>query len=307
MSISNSQLDPKTLGMLVAFRGENLRYQRACVQFLKSFPIHTAFFFKKKCLAGIYESPQAMPYPGIHSRLIQLDFNPRSRRAQEWILERFKNRRHEYTSETAIFLPPAYRKVLPRLEKLGFRVDSVMQTGGVREALKKLVRSKNPPVQLDHLNLHLRPARRKDIDAIMRLFKTEFSRNPQYGWFCADPRFLRQMRRDLNSGLKVGRHHHFVIQNARQKIVGYFSGHPRKGSAGLSLVFDQSIQGKGVAKTAYRVLLESLAKRGVRRIRGGTSQKAVMGLGRLMGRKVSMYILRYHPAHFSRKYFGIPN
>lgn len=83
-----------------------------------------------------------------------------------------------------------------------------------------------------------------------------------------------------------------------QKLLGYFALFIYRSSladarAGTSLTFDFSIQGRGIAQTAYRIMLEEMKRRRVRSFHGGTSQPAVLGLAKIMRRKTVSYLLRY--------------
>ena len=71
----------------------------------------------------------------------------------------------------------------------------------------------------------------------------------------------------------------------------------------MSLIFDRSIQGLGISKTAYRVALEEGLRQGAVSFRGGTSQIPVMKLGLSMGRVKVSYLLEQREAHFPAEHF----
>lgn len=59
---------------------------------------------------------------------------------------------------------------------------------------------------------------------------------------------------------------------------------------GFSFFLHPSIQGLGITKTGYRLLLEFLLRKGTRKFIGGTSQPAIRSLGKIMGRKTEFVI-----------------
>lgn len=63
-----------------------------------------------------------------------------------------------------------------------------------------------------------------------------------------------------------------------------------KRNGGFSFFLHPSIQGLGITKTGYLLLLEYLKDKRIRKFYGGTSQPAIQGLGRVMKREVQHVI-----------------
>ena len=112
----------------------------------------------------------------------------------------------------------------------------------------------------------------------------------------ARPAYLAAERETLAG--HVGARDPRLIVLEHGKVVGSFSASQSSDDAslgpraGLDLIFHPSIQGRGAVKTAYRLLLESLRARGVTTFFGGTSQPAILGLARVLGRRLYRLILR---------------
>lgn len=194
----------------------------------------------------------------------------------------------------------------------GFGIDSVQQLGDARLALERLIAEKDPPLTVPGLTIE--DARLGDVDPIVLLHQAAFSRHPEHCFFGAYREHLLRLRDDVHATIRqaanLGREPLHWVVRGRGKVLGHVEAevthdHPWWGNvAGLALVFDPSIQGRGVVKTAYRVALTLAVARGAERIKGGTSQPAVLGLGQVMGRPWLSIGLRRHthypPQHFLR-------
>lgn len=67
-------------------------------------------------------------------------------------------------------------------------------------------------------------------------------------------------------------------------------GSSKQNIGGLSFFLHPSIQGKGLIKTGYRLILDFFVKNKVTKFYGGTSQPAVQSLSKLMNRKIETVI-----------------
>ncbi len=67
-------------------------------------------------------------------------------------------------------------------------------------------------------------------------------------------------------------------------------GSSKQNIGGLSFFLHRSIQGKGIVKTGYRLILDFFVKNKVTKFYGGTSQPAVQSLSKLMKRKIETVI-----------------
>lgn len=268
---------------------------------------HAVDFFEKDgaISAGIVEEPDSTAFSGVKVLSVIPDFKLSSPHSRKWVERAIETRKHLFDDKTVMFLPAAYERLLPALLKSGFSIDSLILDGDPRGSLKALLRKQRPPTDLSHLGLQFRPATRNDIANILEISRKEFSRNPQYGWFCASPKFLRAQRKELTDAIRAGDHSHYVIERSG-KFLGYFGSDAtnRAKQAGISLIFDRKIQGKGIAKTAYLILLNDMVRKKVARYRGGTSQLPVMNIAKLMNRRLVLILLRYHAGYFPKEHFA---
>jgi len=203
--------------------------------------------------------------------------------------------------------------LLAGLVARGFGVDSVIQLGDPRAALVALgpAEARDP---LAERGLALRPLTAERAPEIVALHRAVFSAEPAWCWFGAYPTHLARMARHLAEDPGG----HFALVDARQdRVVGHLGAElsetPEWGATGgLELVLTPALRGQGLARSLYRAALRSLVVRGARVIKGGTSQPAVMALGRLMQRPWHTlnlrrgaaftvdHFLRFAPEHVQR-------
>jgi hypothetical protein len=174
-----------------------------------------------------------------------------------------------------------------RLVRAGLGVDSVRLVGAPGTALVMLMSRWAPPANLDHLSLRLARLRPQHVAAVTELRRVVFGNNPEFCWFGARKSYLAQQRAELMA--PAPRAMRLVVLD-RDRVVGFLSAdvdEERLGwgrSGGLDLVLADEVQRLGIAKTAYRVLLEHLVHHKADVFQGGTAQPAVMHMGRAMGR-----------------------
>ncbi|MCA9538278.1 MAG: GNAT family N-acetyltransferase, partial [Myxococcales bacterium] len=160
----------------------------------------------------------------------------------------------------------------------------------------------------DLATLDFQPLTEAFIDPVIALKHRIFAAHPEYCWFGADPRFLAREAAGMRAELAAGRCFDEIILR-EGRLVGFIGLGIQHGNAfwgstgGLDLVLDPEIQGQGVVKTAYRRVLERLVAEGVAVFKGGTSQPAVLALGRRMGRVMASVNVR-HATPFSASHFG---
>lgn len=258
----------------------------------------------KKIAAGLISVEDSQSFFGVKARVLVLDVKLKDARALKWLLGTLKEEKSSLDDNTFIFLAASYANFLPELFELGFSVDSLILEGDPKKALKLLKRNLNPPEDLRHLGLSIRRAEKKDISKILKLSKTEFTRNPQFGWFCASPKFLKAQRIELTRGMRRKDHSHYVIEKGKN-FLGYFGSDAsrEKKLAGITLLFDPAIQGKGAVKTAYYILLKDMVLKNVSDFRGGTSQTPVLKISKIMGRRMVSCLLRFQKSAFPKDHF----
>jgi hypothetical protein len=191
----------------------------------------------------------------------------------------------------------------------GLSPDAAVLVGCPRRSLERLRRLKDPPDDLEHLGLRLSPMDSEEkVHAAMDLKRKVFRDEPSRCWFYefVAEQERAEILRCLRSGELGDR---FCVILDGDQTVGMFGysfeeQNPNWGAtAGMDLVLDPLIQGKGVVKTSYLRMLASMVAEGVDAYKGGTNQPAVMGLSCLMERDVYAYVLRretpFRWEHFS--------
>jgi hypothetical protein len=234
------------------------------------------------------------PNPRIrHQHLIDFYYAPLQRKvALRWIKRELAHILPNAPAGTVINVPPADESFLGKMiERSGFTTRYELLVGETSKALRELVKKRNPPENLDHLGLKIRVLKNtKDLDAAMRLQKRVSWKSKQHTYYShtkSQMKIDRETYREVlkkKSGLILG------VYRA-EKMVGLMmttiSIRATGRLAGFSFFFDESIQGKGITSTGYRILLSFLKKRNVPLFIGGTSQPAIKILGKLMMRRLA--------------------
>lgn len=229
-------------------------------------------------------------------RNIALYFDPREEKAfARWLKGRLRARRKEFNTRTTGGISARdAKRLIPVYRAAGFRIHSEILAGETEKALRRLLKAKNPPLKIE--GLEIRPLKLKELPSAMRLQKRLFSRIPDRGFFSHTTYRLRSDEKDMRAIIKNPREGRIYGIFRGKRLMGFFGvfvhSHAALGSSGgFSLNFDFPIQKKGVAKTAYRHMLEYLVKRKVPTFQGGTSQPAVKGLADIMGRRPRSYLM----------------
>lgn len=263
---------------------------------------------------------QPTSWYGAPVQYCALDFDWKDPWAVMWATQKLLELRPLLDEDCELMLSARYASILGVALGTGFGIDSVILLGDPSESLQQLMRRYEPPSMLAHINLDIRPiASRREVDHIIRLKRDYFTAHPEYCWFGAHDDHLEHHRAELEEAVLSRRAVQrgeippsntqlWVIYRERT-FLGNFSytaqsesplwGH----SAGLEIMLHPRIQRRGVVKSVYRIMLESMIERGVSVYKGGTAQPAVMGLGVLMKRPLFSWVLRRHtaftPDHFS--------
>jgi hypothetical protein len=231
--------------------------------------------------------------------------NPRHSSAKKWTLEAVERHRAKITAGANFNLNASLGFLLPELERRGFYTSDVILVGSVDKGLKALRRKYpdldgSPPPGFEFQPI----TSERQLKAALSIYKKEFGRNPQFGRFCAKPGFLNYVAKQCRQSMKAKVPSEFVMLKEKQ-VVGHLScsnpkyfAHLRGKRSGFGLTFDQSVQGKGYSKYYYYFLLLNLQKQGIKYYQGGTAQKPVLKLAKLMKRWPTSYIL------CGEKYFG---
>jgi hypothetical protein len=256
--------------------------------------------------------------PAIQNCVLDYDWKDQS--ALLWMSHQLLEAQAHLGDRCEFMIGARYAPILGVLLSLGFGIDSVVLLGHPKEALQQLNLTYAPTHHLGYLNLGIQPLQfRHEIEQIIQLKQNYFSRHPEFCWFGAHERHLSRHKEELIQALRVIKQggvpktHIWVLVREGQ-LMGAFSyseeeRHPLWGhSAGLDIIFDPRIQHKGVVKTAYKIMLESMVHRKIEVFKGGTSQIAVMTLGKAMKRPLFAWVVRrktYFPYYHFQPY--LPN
>jgi hypothetical protein len=182
------------------------------------------------------------------------------------------------------------------LRKAGLQTRFEVLEGQTKAALKNLMAAKSPPSSLAHLGLEIRPITSiRSLAEMMKLQKVVSRSADRHVYFASSARQLRADRNEYKSILKDGSGLLLGVYRGK-RLLGFMlaSLHRAPGSrqktGGFSFFLHPSIQGLGITKTGYRLMLEYLLKNKALAFHGGTSQPAILSLGKIMRRKTLQVI-----------------
>ncbi len=215
-----------------------------------------------------------------------VEVDPESPAAADWATERILRLGGALDGPLDLRVNAEQHLLRRRLVHAGLGVDSVRLVGAPGPALVMLQARWDPPSTLEHLGLALTPMAPHHVDDVIALRHRVFRASPEYCWFGAMPGHLEGLRRDLRRPSPDERNRVVLAQG---RVMGIATASLRADpcwgrAAGMDLVLDPAIQGKGISKTIYRGALDWLVERGADCLQGGTAQPAIMHLGRAMGR-----------------------
>lgn len=176
--------------------------------------------------------------------------------------------------------------VLPALGPNGWGLTSAVLVGDVATA-RRALGGVDSASRMEAAGVSLRPARRADIAAIVALNEREAIAAAPPG---TSPRPASAAAR-LSAILETAVDSPWGawVFEREGRIEGWFrasspSSPEWPGCAGFTVAFAPVIRGCGLLSVAYAVALERLAREGVPRFRGATSQPAVLAVGARLGR-----------------------
>ena len=181
------------------------------------------------------------------------------------------------------------------LTHAGFLTRYEVLKGNTRIALENLIRVKNPLDNLNHLDLDIRQVTSKsEIPEVIKFQKYIAQKFRSHGYFSHTPAQLESDRLEYlrmiskKSGMILGVYHEDKL---RGFMVAGIHDNPDEGKiGGMAFFLHPSIQGLGISKTGYLLLLKYLLKNKVKTFWGGTSQPAIKGLGNVMKRETEIVL-----------------
>ncbi len=253
--------------------------------------------------------PSQFPYFGVSGQAVKIFLRPGHAEARAWAAGAVRRLRLVPSEVTLCTLSIAHLELLPVLVQQGLGVDSVELVGHTPTALSRLVED-GTPTDFTHVGLrHVRlgPSR---VDEAIAL-RADVFRDPEqrrYCWFACNPAHLVAHRERFTDEIASDRHLWYALLDG-DHMVGVFGSslvpdNPLWGPrGGLELYFGPGCRGRGLARTAYRIILQGLADGGFDVFKGATAQPGVMALGSRMGRTVQTLNLRsnadFEPEHFA--------
>ena len=206
-------------------------------------------------------------------------------------------------------LDAAYRGLLPTLMQRGLGIDAITYLGSPKQALEALLATRNPPLHLKAMGLEIAPlSSGREIAQVLALREAYFRAHPEYCFFGASAEFLAGLKTELIGILS--KHEPFYVILRGDRVVGYFSADIEESHAywgrvaGMDIILDPSLQGRGIVKSVYAILLRELVNREVQVFKGGTSQPSIIGLATLLKRPRLAFCLR-QDATFPPEHFGL--
>lgn len=226
----------------------------------------------------------------------------------DWVKEKLTEYAILFNSRSHFELPIHLKKMLPYMENLGFSIDTLKLIGRPDECQKKFSRNFGSNKKFEDYGLQLCIPTKKDLMVVKEIERKEFKRNPQYGWFVSDEAWLKNSFNERVDSLKDKKCSAYVLKDKRNKVKGFFGVNLRKTPnfgllGGPEFVFDKSIQGKGLSKIGYRILLDDMVKGKADFFMGNTSQIGVLKNAKSMGRAPINLCLRFTKGHFKTQYF----
>lgn len=232
--------------------------------------------------------------------------------ALEWVKTNLFQHRARLMQGCDSHLDPWQSSLLPTLKKMGIYPTSITLQGEIEAGLKKLKKhygnSLMAPLQQNGLRIEL-GKNKHDVDAYIRVIKSEFTRNPQFGSFVASSFFLNAIRSHILKEFRKGRRPLLVVKRGGKILGGIDHSEIAKdlngkSRTGFGINLAQEIHGKNIARCLYVAIMENLHKKKVKKFRGGTAQPGVMRLAKIMGRRMDGILVEtlkkplFPPNHF---------
>lgn len=196
-----------------------------------------------------------------------------------------KHQKH-FDKRFNIFLPLEHPFLIKEFEKYGLEKDHYRIAARVDESLKKLDRVRDMPEDLGFRFEEVKsvPRFRKSLRILFACIRE----NPDYYWA---QRWMRMHPPRRIQLFRSGEATYFAITRIGQKkVLGHFGYTLYKNSAFFGdyalfeIAFLSEIRGIGLARIAYRHMLESLKKKKIKTYLGHSRNPIVLRIGKEIGR-----------------------
>jgi hypothetical protein len=216
----------------------------------------------------------------------------------EWVRDRMRDLSPQFRASFSCIVDPCHRDLLPKLAKLGLGAQALVLHGTPSKALRGLTEAGKQAPDIANLGLIVEPLRSEaQVDQCIDLRRRYFTANPRHSpinpnWILDDSQ-QAQIDEFVRSSLikSIGREPptQFVVLDD-QVVRGGFGidvdeVNPLLGCcAGVGIALDEAVQGRGIGRLAYQLLLERMIEMGVRVFKGTTANPAVIALAHRMRR-----------------------
>ena len=248
---------------------------------------------KKPIAVWIFMKPIARRVKGERVLFFEYDSKCRAQ-ALPWIKARVLKEGTAAPLNTRMGSSPEDSSVFDKIaRRAGFNIRYEILLGETAKALKNLIKAKNPPLDLKHLGIEFRVLKTKaEVEAANKVQKRVFSQVPQHGNFSHTKIQLAKDKKEFLEMIQTGRGKILGFYR-KNKLMGFMAGFvptDKRSYAGITICLDPKIQGLGITKTGYRILLQYFVDNKINTFQGGTSQPAVKKLAEIMERKVDAVI-----------------
>lgn len=212
--------------------------------------------------------------------------------ALAWAKSVLRDRIPEQDEGLEITLPVRDEALRQTLMDLGLGLTAVNLAGRVPLAYQRLMAA-YPPQPISGFTLRdLVPS---DVDAVLAMRERVFGAEPAYNVRANTADTQARVRATILRDDWVGLRQVVEVQGQLRGLIESFRRpqcphHISSSSTGLML--DTELRGLGIAKQAYRLILENLMAHDIAWIKGTTGRPSVMHLGQVMGRGPTGVILR---------------
>ncbi len=263
-------------------------------------------FYKKEFLldSGNVEAffvckPNSPAWLSNSAKLIECWFQAESSKSRSWVEDQFNEIRDWFDEDVFFVLYPDNFELIDFLKKLNFVPDLLISRGSVIRAKKLLHQQYSRIPSLESLGYEVSPLKEEcEVPKIIEILDHEFQTKAHYAWFKKNSRYLDIQEEKLKSYLSSERSSAYCLYRDH-RLLGYFGymiddDDAIWGStAGTEFICAPALQGKGLLKSMYSVLLRGLIDKGVPVIRGGASHPAMMAMYKKLGRIPSGILMRY--------------
>ena len=258
---------------------------------------------KGACRAVVLQGMHIPSHVGYQVESINIHFRPGDMTASKWVKERLLELSFAKDLRQLLTLSGCHTQLLPTLERIGLGIDALGLLGDTSASLNALLEAKNPPSDFKQAGLDCVPMVPNHLEAVVALRGRTFKADPEYCWFGAAETHLAAYEKKMRESLE--REHLWWVLLEGERVVGTFGSdmaieNPLWGPrGGLEILFEPEYRGRGLMKTAYRMMLEGMQSKNLPVYIGATAQLPVMALGKIMGRQM-------HKIHlYSNPVFGL--